>query len=89
MSDIEAALRVRIKTTLAQFVPLPIQGLDESRDFTEYGLGSAEAALFIGALEDVLGRELSPLLVYDHPTIASLAAALAGESEVEHDGQRI
>lgn len=77
MPDVRSELCSRIRSTVAPFIQLSPEAIDDSRDFAEYGLGSAEAAMFIGALEDTLGHELPPLLVYDNPTVAALADAIA------------
>ena len=44
--------------------------------FTGFGMSSLQAVGVIGELEQRLGRELSPALIYDYPTINRLAAAL-------------
>jgi acyl carrier protein len=41
--------------------------------FAEMGLDSATSAYFIVELEEWLGTELDPEVVFDHPTIAELA----------------
>ncbi len=51
--------------------PAIIVGLDTT--FAEMGLDSASAAYFIVELEEWLGRELEPELVFEYPTIADLA----------------
>ena len=49
--------------------------------FASYGLGSTEAVSLAGELAEWLGRELSPALVYEYPTIETLARHLAGSPE--------
>ena len=46
--------------------------------FAQLGLDSATSAYFIVELEEWLGAELEPELVYDYPTIAELARHVAG-----------
>ena len=46
-----------------------------------YGLDSMAVVSLSGELETWLGRKLSPTLVYDYPTVESLAVYLAGEGE--------
>lgn len=46
--------------------------------FTELGLDSATSAYFIVELEEWLGAELAPELVFEYPTIAELARHVAG-----------
>jgi acyl carrier protein len=45
--------------------------------FTELGLDSATSAYFIVELEEWLGTELAPELVFEYPTIAELARHVA------------
>ncbi|WP_437681732.1 amino acid adenylation domain-containing protein [Sorangium sp. So ce131] len=52
--------------------------LDVSRPLAQYGLSSKAAVALTGDLENELKVSVSPTLVYDHPTIAQLAHALAG-----------
>ncbi|XXY48792.1 amino acid adenylation domain-containing protein [Sorangium sp. So ce269] len=52
--------------------------LDVSRPLAQYGLSSKAAIALTGDLEGELKIPVSPTLVYDHPTIAQLALALAG-----------
>ena len=46
--------------------------------FARYGLDSLGAVGLTGELESWLGRRLDPTLAYDYPSVASLAAHLAG-----------
>lgn len=45
--------------------------------FAAMGLDSASSAYFIVELEEWLGTELDPEIVFDHPTIAELARHIA------------
>ncbi|WP_445496252.1 aminotransferase class III-fold pyridoxal phosphate-dependent enzyme [Photorhabdus sp. SF281] len=49
--------------------------------FTTFGLNSLQAVGVIGELEQHLGRELSPSLIYDYPTINKLTASLLQPEE--------
>ncbi|WP_170247459.1 acyl carrier protein, partial [Nonomuraea zeae] len=51
--------------------------VDPDRPLEEYGLSSREAVAIAGELAELVGRELSPTLVWEHPTIARLARALS------------
>ncbi|HEY2157934.1 MAG TPA: amino acid adenylation domain-containing protein [Isosphaeraceae bacterium] len=57
--------------------------VDHRATFASFGLGSLQAVGLAGDLEAWLGRPLSATLAYEHPTIASLARHLAGESAEE------
>jgi acyl-CoA synthetase (AMP-forming)/AMP-acid ligase II/3-oxoacyl-(acyl-carrier-protein) synthase/acyl carrier protein len=52
--------------------------IDPRRSFNELGLDSAAAVGLSGDLERWLGRTLPATTAFDHPTIAALAAHLAG-----------
>ena len=51
--------------------------LDPREPLARYGLDSLTAVQTAGELEEWLGRPISPVLVYDHPTIDALARFLA------------
>lgn len=53
--------------------------------FSEFGMDSVAAMMLTGALEQWLGAELNPTLVWDHPTIGAMAAHLAGIGETVRD----
>src|ERR1700690_1166915 len=56
--------------------------IDGGEPLASYGLGSTEAVSLAGELAEWLGRKLSPALVYEYPTIETLARHLAGSSDV-------
>ncbi|WP_127532036.1 type I polyketide synthase [Paenibacillus kobensis] len=60
--------------------------VDASRPFSYYGIDSAEAMIMCGDMEQLLGREVPPTMLWDYPTIHELAGACVhiGESH----GQR-
>jgi acyl transferase domain-containing protein/acyl carrier protein/predicted O-methyltransferase YrrM len=66
---------------LADRLGLPPGRIDSGERFHRYGLDSARAAGLIAALASELERPLPPTLVWDYPTVASLAAHLCGEEE--------
>ncbi|MEM7309555.1 MAG: beta-ketoacyl synthase N-terminal-like domain-containing protein, partial [Planctomycetota bacterium] len=53
--------------------------IDPRRPLAGYGLDSIGVVQFSAELSAWLGRTLSPALLYSHPTLAELAAHLAGE----------
>ena len=57
----------------------PALAIGPEARFTELGLDSATSAYFIVELEEWLGAELRPELVFEYPTIAELARHIAGE----------
>jgi amino acid adenylation domain-containing protein len=54
--------------------------IDISAPLAGFGIGSLQAVRLAGELEEWLGRKLAPTLLYDYPTIDSLAGFLAGQS---------
>ncbi|GAA1661409.1 hypothetical protein GCM10009733_068920 [Nonomuraea maheshkhaliensis] len=50
--------------------------VDPDRPLGEYGLSSREAVAVAGELGELVGRDLSPTLLWDHPTINRLIPAL-------------
>jgi acyl transferase domain-containing protein/acyl-CoA synthetase (AMP-forming)/AMP-acid ligase II/acyl carrier protein len=53
--------------------------VDVRKPFRSYGLDSVASVAMTGELGAWLGRQLSPTLIYEHPTIAALAQHLADE----------
>jgi phthiocerol/phenolphthiocerol synthesis type-I polyketide synthase D len=51
---------------------------DEHRPLTELGLSSARLVGLLGELGDLVGADIPVTLVWERPTIAALAAAIAG-----------
>ena len=77
MSDItEDALTAWIRDWLAQELEMAAEAIDPDRSLLEYALSSVSATILVGDLEDHLGVELSPTLVWDFPTVSGLAAHL-------------
>jgi acyl transferase domain-containing protein/acyl-CoA synthetase (AMP-forming)/AMP-acid ligase II/acyl carrier protein len=76
-------IRGWLATRIAQKLRVPAADLDPREPLARYGLDSLTAVQTAGELEQWLGRSLSPVLVYDHPTIEALARFLAGESVPE------
>jgi acyl carrier protein len=56
--------------------------LDIDLPFDNYDLNSNEALALLNKLEKWLGRSLSPTIVWNYPTIATLAERLAEETEI-------
>ncbi|MGD1236893.1 SDR family NAD(P)-dependent oxidoreductase [Mycobacterium seoulense] len=64
---------------LSSELGIPAADIDPSRPFAYYGLDSVHAIRLTAALESWLGRELSPTLPYEYPTIDLLSRHLAEE----------
>jgi aryl carrier-like protein len=68
--------------------------IDPARPLMEYGLDSAQMMAIKNRLQDLCGRDLPPMLLFDHPTIDALAAALtqrygSGASAHGHDADAV
>ncbi|GAO41451.1 hybrid non-ribosomal peptide synthetase/type I polyketide synthase [Flavihumibacter petaseus] len=61
---------------LAASLHLEPELIDIREPFAHYGLSSGEAVSLSGELEELLGRRLSPTLVYEYPSIFTLAQFL-------------
>jgi acyl carrier protein len=64
---------------LAGTLNIDSREIDARAPFAHYGLDSATSVSLSGDLGDWLGRKLSPTLVWDDPTIETLAKHLAEE----------
>lgn len=62
---------------IAELMKTPPEDIDVREPFINFGLSSKYAVLLSGELEDVVGRPLSPTLVYEYPCIQALARFLA------------
>jgi len=58
---------------IRRIVDDPAIAVGPEASFAEMGLDSATSAYFIVELEEWLGTELEPELVFEYPTIADLA----------------
>jgi len=55
--------------------------IDVREPFASYALDSVGALRIVGELEEFLGRQLEPTLLYDHRDIETLSTYLESESE--------
>lgn len=76
----ETLNQYQLQTTLVGMLTkelrLPEGAVDTTTPLTQYGLDSIAALTIAGDLEDLLGLELPPTLLWDCPTIADLASSL-------------
>ena len=72
-----------IQTWLISYLSYLLEGetnaVDITTPFERYGLDSAAVVGLTGDMEDWLGLELDPTLLYDYPTIETLAQHLVEE----------
>lgn len=73
----ESDIRERCTRFLAEALARPAEQIDPNVTFARLGVDSAMAAFLLIELEDWLGIELAPDVVFEYPTIAKLARHLA------------
>ncbi|MEU2736820.1 acyl carrier protein [Streptomyces sp. NPDC007095] len=62
---------------IAFYIDLPIERIDPDRKLTELGLDSIYVLTMCGDIEDRLGVVVDAAMIWDHPTVGSLAVRLA------------
>jgi acyl transferase domain-containing protein/acyl-CoA synthetase (AMP-forming)/AMP-acid ligase II/acyl carrier protein len=84
------AIRSWLVAQVATTLKVKPQEVDVQTPFAHYGMDSLQAVSLSSDLEEWLGRDLSPTLVYDYPNIEALARHLAGVTSstelVQKDG---
>ncbi|GAB7105957.1 hypothetical protein JCM4814A_42710 [Streptomyces phaeofaciens JCM 4814] len=71
-----AELRNALVQLVSDIRGIPPEHIDDGRPLAEYGLTSRDAIGLTGELEKKLDRSLSATLLWEHPTIGQLVAAL-------------
>jgi acyl carrier protein len=71
---------------LSREIPMPAEEIDTTASVLDYSLSSVTATILVGDLEDWLGLELSPTLVWDFPTIDEITAHLLEQIGVQRAG---
>jgi acyl transferase domain-containing protein/acyl carrier protein len=69
----------RILAKVAEKLGVGADAIDPRRRFQEHGVDSARATAIAAELAELLGRPLPATLLWDHPTVDSLARHLAGD----------
>ncbi|BAC89878.1 acyl carrier protein [Gloeobacter violaceus] len=79
MTDIpvsQSAIAEWMKAYIGDFLNVDAQQVDVQTDFERFGLDSAIVVSLISELEEWLELELSPALLFEYPTIDSMAEHL-------------
>ena len=76
-TDVRNELEDGLRLIIAAELRLPEAGLDTDRPFAELGLNSLMAMAIRREAEHFVGIELSATMLFNHPTVASLASYLA------------
>ena len=68
-----------IVSYLSKLLEISADEIEVNVPFDSYGLDSSAAIGLTGDLEDWLGKEVDPTVLYDYPTIDTLSEYLSGE----------
>lgn len=68
-----------LRTRLAKRLGGDVEAVDLHAPFSAHGLDSAALVGLSGELQEYLGREVPPMLLYDFPSVSRLVAHLTGE----------
>ena len=67
---------------LAEFLEVETPEIDINRSFDEYALNSSTVIYLTGELEEWLGSELEPTLLYEYSTIHEVALYLSSKTSI-------
>ena len=84
----EAGLRHWLVDYLVTNIGLSPDKVDFDTSMNDLGVGSRDAVVLSGELSEVLGRTVSPVEFWQHPTIDALARFLSG-SEPDADAEPV
>ncbi len=71
-------LEAWLAAAVARLAGIAPQAVDRTQPFARYGLTSVAITELVAELEALLGRRLPLTLLFEHPTVASLAGRLRG-----------
>lgn len=74
-----AEIQAWVVSYLAELLDVDADEVDVKIPFDRYGLDSSAAVGLTGELEDWLGHDIDPTLLYDYPTIEGLVQHLSSE----------
>ncbi|WP_205877194.1 type I polyketide synthase [Mycobacterium camsae] len=84
-SEVRDEFENGLRGIIARELRLPETDLDSHRPFAELGLNSLMAMAIRREAEQFVGMELSATMLFNHPTVAALAAYLANRVAPEDD----
>ena len=83
----EDALRHWLADYLVTNVGCSLYDIDFDAPMSDLGLGSRDAVVLSGELTELLGRKISPVEFWQHPTISDLARFLTGAESFAHEDE--
>ncbi len=82
-ADVAAELSTNLRAIVAGELRTPESELETDRPFIELGLNSMMALSIRREIEQLVGLELSATMLWNHPTVAALAAYLTAKTFVQ------
>ncbi|MER5350215.1 beta-ketoacyl synthase N-terminal-like domain-containing protein [Kitasatospora sp. NPDC002551] len=82
-----AEIEDRLRELIAAGARIELHEVAVDEPFTSYGIDSIQAVSLAGTLSDWLGHHVPDTLVWEHPTPAAAARALAGELRAANAAQ--
>ncbi|KAA0025055.1 polyketide synthase Pks13 [Antrihabitans cavernicola] len=83
-----AELRTWLRNWVAEATGQPAENISDDRPMEEFGLSSRDAIALSGEIEELTGVILTATVVFQHPTIATLATRIIeGEPDVPEDDE--
>jgi acyl carrier protein len=73
-----------IVSYLADLLEIEAEEVDVTIPFDRYGLDSSAAVGMTGDIEDWLGTDIDPTLLYDYPTVEALVKHLSAELKAKN-----
>lgn len=73
-----------IVSYLADLLEIEPEEVDATIPFDRYGLDSSAAVGLTGDLEEWLGRDIDPTLLYDYPTVEALVQHLNSQLKIKN-----
>ncbi|MFF9757103.1 SDR family NAD(P)-dependent oxidoreductase [Streptomyces sp. NPDC014344] len=80
-SAVSADITAFLRESVAEMLEVPVGSVRVDRSFSELGLPSLRAVELAGKVSALLGREIPGTAVWDHPTVAALAAYVTGAAD--------
>ncbi|MBX2796980.1 MAG: SDR family NAD(P)-dependent oxidoreductase [Myxococcales bacterium] len=72
------ALQAQVQALVASAMGADPGELDPARSFADYGVDSLMAATIVKQVNEALGLQLKPMVLFDHPSVRALATHLEG-----------
>ncbi|MEL6553184.1 MAG: acyl carrier protein [Cyanobacteria bacterium J06621_11] len=72
-----------LANSIANQLGVPADNIENDTPFSSYGLNSIQAMSIATAGKQHFGLEISPLIIWNYPTIAALSAYIAQELNLE------